>query len=208
MSTNNTPSSSESDPERRQVAATESARRDKLLKRLKPYWMMEGANVLLMPLIALRPRILLPSFLIDRMEDEALRILIAHEMTHIRRGDLFWAFLQTVAGSLWWFHPAVWIANRQLNLECERSCDEETIARLECPPCAYAKCLLQVLEWKHQLYVVPALPGVRPMQITKDRLKRIMKMRHGSFSQNSRGLWLAMAAFTKIGHDHVRWNPT
>jgi beta-lactamase regulating signal transducer with metallopeptidase domain len=142
----------------------------------------------------LRPRILLPSFLVDRMDDEALRILIAHEMTHIRRGDLFWAFLQTVAGSLWWFHPAVWIANRQLNLECERSCDEETIARLECPPSAYAKCLLQVLEWKHQLYVVPALPGVRPMQVTKDRLERIMKMRHGSFKQNSRGLWLAMAA--------------
>lgn len=69
----------------------------------------------------LRPRILLPSFLVDRMDDEALRILIAHEMTHIRRGDLFWAFLQTVAGSLWWFHPAVWIANRQLNLECERA---------------------------------------------------------------------------------------
>lgn len=142
----------------------------------------------------LRPRILLPSFLVDRMDDEALRILIAHEMTHIRRGDLFWAFLQTVAGSLWWFHPAVWIANRQLNLECERSCDEETIARLECPPSDYAKCLLQVLEWKHQLYVVPALPGVRPMQVTKDRLERIMKMRHGCFKQNSRGLWLAMAA--------------
>ncbi|MCE3017780.1 MAG: M56 family metallopeptidase [Pirellula sp.] len=142
----------------------------------------------------LRPRILLPSFLVDRMDDEALRILIAHEMTHIQRGDLFWTFLQTVAGSLWWFHPAVWIANRQLNLECERSCDEETIARLECPPSDYAKCLLQVLEWKHQLYVVPALPGVRPMQITKDRLERIMKMRHGCFKKNSRGLWLAMAA--------------
>lgn len=140
----------------------------------------------------LRPRILLPSFLVDRMDDEALRILIAHEMTHIRRGDLFWAFLQTVVGSLWWFHPAVWIANRQLNLECERSCDEETIARLECPPSAYAKCLLQVLEWKHQLYVVPALPGVRPMQITKDRLERIMKMRQGCYQNSSKGIWLAM----------------
>ncbi len=52
MATNDTPSSSESVPERREVTTTESARRDKLLKRLKPYWMMEGANVLLMPLIA------------------------------------------------------------------------------------------------------------------------------------------------------------
>ena len=142
----------------------------------------------------LRPRVLLPSFLVDRMDDQALRILVAHELTHIRRGDLFWAFLQTVAGSLWWFHPAVWIANRQLNIESDRSCDEETIARLECSPSDYAKCLLQVLEWKHQLVVVPALPGVRPMQVTKDRLERIMKMRHGCYKHNSKGLWLAMVA--------------
>ena len=142
----------------------------------------------------LRPRVLLPSFLVDRMDDQALRILIAHELAHIRRGDLFWAFLQTVAGSLWWFHPAVWIANRQLNIESERSCDEETIARLKCSPSEYAKCLLQVLEWKHQLVVVPALPGVRPMQVTKDRLERIMKMRHGCYKHNSKGLWLAMVA--------------
>jgi hypothetical protein len=52
MSTNNTPSSSESDPERREVATTASARRDKLLKRLKPYWMMEGANVFFVPFFA------------------------------------------------------------------------------------------------------------------------------------------------------------
>lgn len=142
----------------------------------------------------LRPRVLLPSFLVDRMDDQALRILIAHELTHVRRGDLFWAFLQTVAGSLWWFHPAVWIANRQLNIESERSCDEETIARLECSPSDYAKCLLQVLEWKHQLVVVPALPGVRPIQVTKDRLERILKMRHGCHKHNSKGLWLAMVA--------------
>lgn len=142
----------------------------------------------------LRPKVLLPSFLVDRMDDQALRILVAHELTHIRRGDLFWAFLQTVAGSLWWFHPAVWIANRQLNIESERSCDEETIARLECSPSDYAKCLLQVLEWKHQLVVVPALPGVRPMQVTKDRLERIMKMRHGCYKHNSKGRWLAMVA--------------
>jgi glucan phosphoethanolaminetransferase (alkaline phosphatase superfamily) len=52
MATNDTPSSSVAHPERRLITTTESARRDKLLKRLKPYWMMEGANVVLLPLIA------------------------------------------------------------------------------------------------------------------------------------------------------------
>jgi hypothetical protein len=52
MSTNTTPTSSESAPERRETTAALSARRDKLLKRLKPYWMMEGANVVFIPFIA------------------------------------------------------------------------------------------------------------------------------------------------------------
>lgn len=52
MSTHTIPSSSEPDPERRENATTVSARRDKLLKRLKPYWMMEGANVVLVLFIA------------------------------------------------------------------------------------------------------------------------------------------------------------
>lgn len=52
MSTDTIPSSSEPDPESRENTTTVSARRDKLLKRLKPYWMMEGANVVLVPAIA------------------------------------------------------------------------------------------------------------------------------------------------------------
>lgn len=52
MSTDTIPSSSEPDPESRENTAKVSARRDKLLKRLKPYWMMEGANVVFVPFFA------------------------------------------------------------------------------------------------------------------------------------------------------------
>jgi ACR3 family arsenite efflux pump ArsB len=52
MSTDTIPASSEPDPERRENTKTVSARRDKLLKRLKPYWMMEGANVFFVPFFA------------------------------------------------------------------------------------------------------------------------------------------------------------
>jgi hypothetical protein len=52
MSTDTIPSSSEPGPESREDTTTVSARRDNLLKRLKPYWMMEGANVVLVPAIA------------------------------------------------------------------------------------------------------------------------------------------------------------
>ena len=54
-----------------------------------------------------RPRILLPSAIVNRRPLDELKHLIAHELIHIRRGDLWWVLLQTVAGSLFWFHPLV-----------------------------------------------------------------------------------------------------
>ena len=50
MSTRNSLTLAET--ESRPIPTNASAQHEKLLKRLKPYWMMEGANVVLMPLIA------------------------------------------------------------------------------------------------------------------------------------------------------------
>ena len=107
----------------------------------------------------LRPTILLPKSLIENRSDEQLVPLLAHELIHIRRGDLLWAFLQTLAVRIWWFHPLVAFAGRMLEREAERSCDEETIGSLRCKPCAYARSLLEVLEQKHRLHVAPASAG-------------------------------------------------
>lgn len=127
-----------------------------------------------------KPQILIPKSLVQTCDLRTLQILLAHELTHIRRGDLWWAMLQSLAVSLWWFHPFVWLASRRLTLECERSCDEETILRLSCEPAAYARSLLSVLEQKHQLFSAPSLPGVRPVDVTINRMERIMSLRHGS----------------------------
>ncbi|MEQ1829831.1 MAG: M56 family metallopeptidase, partial [Pirellula sp.] len=154
------------------------------------------------------PTILLPRLLVDEMESAELRVLIAHEMIHVRRGDLYWALLQSVVRSLWWFHPMVWVACLRLSQESERSCDEETISSLKCDVGTYARCLVKVLEHKHRLYVAPALPGVRPVQITVNRLERIMKLKHGGYQRNPRwmlgativfGLLLAPGARLTVG---------
>jgi hypothetical protein len=67
-----------------------------------------------------------------------------------------------------------------VNREAERSCEEETLANIGCHPAAYARSLLDVLERKHQLHVAPALPGVRPVEITAKRMERIMRLGQGS----------------------------
>lgn len=130
----------------------------------------------------LRPTLLLPKAIVRSVDSQQLRPLLAHELVHIRRGDLAWSTFQVISASLWWFHPAVWIANRLLVRESERSCDEETIASLGVNPATYARCLLTVLETKHKLIAAPLVPGLRPVDITSNRMERIMRIGHGSHS--------------------------
>lgn len=134
-----------------------------------------------------RPTIVLPAILVAGKSVVAIEPLLAHELIHIRRGDLWWAVLQVISRSLFWFHPAVRWAESQLTQAAERCCDQETIRFLDCAPATYARCLLNVLEQKHRLQVAPALPGVRPLEITKDRLERVMKT--GKFSCRRAPIW-------------------
>jgi len=56
-----------------------------------------------------------------------LRLVLLHELLHVRRRDvLVECFLEAVTVAFW-FHPAVWLAARQLRLERERACDEAVL---------------------------------------------------------------------------------
>ncbi len=67
---------------------------------------------------------MLPQAIIEGRSEQELEPLIAHEMVHVRRGDLWFALIQALACSIGWFHPMVWLASRRLTIESERCCDE------------------------------------------------------------------------------------
>lgn len=143
-----------------------------------------------------RPTILLPAAMVNDKSENEIELLLAHELIHVRRGDLVWAMIQTLATSLFWFHPLVWLASRLVTRESERSCDEETVASLGCDPTSYARGLLDVLEQKntlkHRMHVAPTLPGVRPVDITSARLERVMKLGNGSLKRTPIWIWCVM----------------
>jgi beta-lactamase regulating signal transducer with metallopeptidase domain len=124
----------------------------------------------------LRPTVILPRAVIERRSTEELELMLAHELVHVRRGDLWFGLLRSVAKLIWWFHPLVWWASRQASREAERCCDEAVLAELQCGPGRYARCLLDVLEAKRRLRCVPACSGVGAIEITQGRLERIMRL--------------------------------
>ena len=93
----------------------------------------------------LRPRIYLPDTVVNWSDSEILSV-IAHEMAHIRRLDLAVIHLQAIVKMIYWFHPAIWLLNDQMDLERERICDDAAIRATNADRKGYGRNLLNQLE--------------------------------------------------------------
>ncbi|SEH79852.1 TonB family C-terminal domain-containing protein [Rheinheimera pacifica] len=69
------------------------------------------------------PRIILPHDFFTRFDATQQRLILQHELTHWRRGDLHLNYLALVLVSLFWFNPLVWLAYRQYRNAQELACD-------------------------------------------------------------------------------------
>jgi len=74
-----------------------------------------------------RPVVALPAAA-ARWSAERLRLVLLHELLHVRRRDVLVECFVEAVTVVFWFHPAVWLATRQLRLERERACDEAVLA--------------------------------------------------------------------------------
>ena len=70
-----------------------------------------------------RPRLLLPIGLVDRLDREAWRGILAHELAHLKRGDAWVGRLTLLAGWLWWWNPLFRLTRSRLETEAELACD-------------------------------------------------------------------------------------
>lgn len=75
----------------------------------------------------IRPKIFLPS----EMEGGLYEPVIAHELTHIRRGDHWIKLLGFVLLCVYWFQPLVWLAYILLCRDIELACDERVVRDLD-----------------------------------------------------------------------------
>lgn len=72
-----------------------------------------------------QPVVVVPRTVLD--SPESLRTVFAHELVHVRRGDYFWAVLESLAGAIFAFHPIVWLLRRAIERHRETSCDAEVV---------------------------------------------------------------------------------
>ena len=74
------------------------------------------------------PTILLPS---EHLPDGNARFILAHELTHFRRKDLWKKLLFLMVRCAHWFNPIVYLLNRDFSRWLETSCDEQVVSSLD-----------------------------------------------------------------------------
>lgn len=68
-----------------------------------------------------KPLIILPD---KQYTEEETQLIIRHEMTHFRRGDLWYKLIMLAANAVHWFNPLVYLMVRQSNKDLEYFCDD------------------------------------------------------------------------------------
>jgi len=85
-----------------------------------------------------------PAVVIPERIDSGLSLMLAHELAHFRRRDTLWALLPAAARVLFWFHPMVWLAEREWNVCTESACDQACLQATRAAPASYGRLLLDM----------------------------------------------------------------
>jgi hypothetical protein len=137
----------------------------------------------------IRPVVLMPVTVVTGLSVEELRVVVAHELAHVRRHDYLVNMLQRVAESLLFYHPAVWWLSGRVRAERELAADEAAIEICD-DPALLARALLQLEETRSDRAAAVAATG-------GNVANRIARLLHGEPDRS--GWQPIMAAVSFMG---------
>jgi beta-lactamase regulating signal transducer with metallopeptidase domain len=121
------------------------------------------------------PKVLLPPAARDWTAARA-RIVLRHELAHIRRRDWLVLLFARIVRSVYWFHPLVWLACALLRLECERACDD-AVLRSGVSGREYAEHLLELARGFVTARDVAVAPGLARRSSLEQRIRAMLATR-------------------------------
>ncbi|HTG42930.1 MAG TPA: M56 family metallopeptidase, partial [Verrucomicrobiae bacterium] len=121
-----------------------------------------------------RPCLLVPRRMLEHLSDSELRLVLLHELVHVRRRDVLWNWFMLFLQAIHWFNPAVWFAFRRLRAAREVLCDTIVLTHLaEAERYEYGRTLIKLFD-----YVPGRSAGASSLPIlnTQTELKRRILM--------------------------------
>jgi TonB family protein len=115
----------------------------------------------------LKPQVLLPRHARD-WDAERVRVVLGHELAHIRRLDWIVQMAAEALRAVLWFNPLIWMVCRRLRVESEQACDDEVLG-LGVGGASYAAHLLELARQCRQPRSAwaPAVPMAHPSTLER-----------------------------------------
>lgn len=166
------------------------------LRRCPPVWLVPGSVSPMVWALGRSPCLLFPSGLLERLDGDGRAALLAHELAHVRRRDHWVRLLELAATGLYWWHPVLWWARRELHEAEEQCCDAWGVWAVGGDGRPYALALLQAVAFVSQARLpLPAgASGVGQVSHLKRRLAMVMQ------GKTSRSLsWAGLGVVLGLG---------
>ena len=143
--------------------------------------------------------ICLPERLLDDLEEDEIRSILAHELAHLWRFDPLRLIVMSVISILFFLQPLNLVAARKLRAEAEFLADEWAVSQTG-KPTSMASSLLKAAMAQRPCHLAPATAGMAGIGASLvDRTKRILGNPPGDESAFPRCLTLAaIAAFLAV----------
>lgn len=139
-----------------------------------------------------RTHILLPADFLERFNVDERRLVLRHELGHLRRGDPLWSLLAELIAALLWFHPLAWLALPRFRLDQELACDERVLHTSPQDEAPYARTLLRSVG-------VETRPALTPWLIEPQLKERLAMIRRTHCSTARRRLGYGLLALMLAG---------
>jgi bla regulator protein BlaR1 len=140
-----------------------------------------------------RPKLILPADFNSRYTRRERLLILAHERTHLRRGDGVWNALAALFQCIFWFNPLAHLASRCFRVDQELACDAAVLREHSAARRSYASAML-----KTQLAdaALPVGCHWQSAHFLKERLQMIQRVFPGRKRRTSGYLLVSLAAMT------------
>lgn len=94
----------------------------------------------------LRPVIVIPTDLLEKTNRSKLAVIFIHELSHVKRADLWVNLFQTTLQIFYFYNPFLWLTNACVRRVREQAVDEMVLTRLNGAVTIYSSMLIDIAE--------------------------------------------------------------
>jgi beta-lactamase regulating signal transducer with metallopeptidase domain len=122
-----------------------------------------------------KTRVVLPPGLEEKLSPDDIRMILLHELAHVKRGDLWMTWLSWLAATLHWFNPAVRFVLMLARKDREMACDERVL-RLVSDSKAYGAALIRFMELHQEPMPSPGFGAIGIFESKSALIQRVRRI--------------------------------